>query len=284
MSFEGTRFEKLANSIKNEVSRKRRGMDRSDGASQTSKKSRKGDEKERKAPVPPEPIVKRNVLAKQAPVKAATSQAAAVDSAAEPYCNDRTVYIEGLPFEATDEQIAAFFKDVGDVKSIRLPRWHDSGKLKGYGHVEFKKADSATKALDLDGGYLGERYLSIARPQVPRAVSNPIALVPSEKPAGCRTVFVKNLPYETTEAEVTAHFRVFGHIKSVRLAMWNHTGKQKGIGYIDFKKEDSAETAVKKSGTIEMQGRKILVDYETGAPKASFKLDVDKKKGDKKRP
>ncbi|KAJ1410244.1 hypothetical protein B484DRAFT_455923 [Ochromonadaceae sp. CCMP2298] len=281
MSFEGTRFEKLANSIKNEVSRKRRSLDRpSDG--ETNKKCRKGGDKEpRKAPVPSEPPLKRNVLAKPAPVKAAatSSQFVAVDSAAEPYCNNRTVYIEGLPFDATEGDLISFFKDVGDVKSIRLPRWHDSGKLKGYGHVEFKKADSATKALDLDGGYIGNRYLSIARPQVPRAVSNPVALIPSEKPAGCRTVFVKNLPYETTEAEVQEHFRVYGHIKSVRLAMWNHTGKQKGIGYIDFKKEDSAETAVKKSGMIEMQGRKILVDYETGAPKASFKLEkFDKKK------
>jgi nucleolin len=181
------------------------------------------------------------------------------------------VYVQGLPFTATEQDIRTFFKDVGDIASIRLPKWHDSGKLKGYGHVEFKKAESATKALDLNGEYLQDRYLSIDRPMVPRALANAEAHEPSAKPAGCRTIFIKNLPYETTEAEITESFMVFGPIKSVRLAVWNHTGKLKGIGYVDFKREDSAETAVKKSGTVSVQGRKILVDYETSAPKGSFK-------------
>ena len=268
MSFEGTRFEKLENSIKNEINRKRKSSG-GGGSSDKGTKLARTKQDERRANEDQLKVKRSEAAAQKKSLPVARNVPAPAGS--EVYTNDRTVYVQGLPFGATEDDVRNFFKGAGDIVSIRLPKWHDSGKLKGYGHVEFKKTEGAVKALDLNGEYLQDRYLTIERPMVPRALSNPETIVPSEKPAGCRTIFIKNLPYETTEAEITEIFRVYGPIKTVRLAVWNHTGKLKGIGYIDYKREDSAETAVKKSGTIEMQGRKILADYETGAPKGSFK-------------
>jgi nucleolin len=60
--------------------------------------------------------------------------------------------MEGLPFEATEETITAFFAKVGSLVGLRLPRWHDSGRLRGYGHVEFGSADEASRAMaELNG-------------------------------------------------------------------------------------------------------------------------------------
>jgi RNA recognition motif-containing protein len=67
------------------------------------------------------------------------------------YSDDKTVYVEGLPFSATEEDIISFFSPAGKVASIRLPRWHDSGRLRGYGHVVFQDRASAQKAMGLDG-------------------------------------------------------------------------------------------------------------------------------------
>jgi hypothetical protein len=108
--------------------------------------------------------------------------------------------------------------------------------------------------------------------------------------AGCSTVFVKNLPYDVSEEDVKAAFSVCGkvrtsglylghaceaagpssacnggpsmvssfygvwQIRSVRLAIWNHTKALKGFGYVDFVKEQSAEIAVKKQGAIQVGG------------------------------
>lgn len=91
------------------------------------------------------------------------------------------------------------------------------------------------------------------------------------KPPGCRTVFIKNIPYDATESDVIESMRVCGPIQKVRLAVWGHTKQLKGFGYIDFKREESAEIAVKKSGTLAVKGRKIICDFETGKPKASYK-------------
>lgn len=76
------------------------------------------------------------------------SQSSADENA---FNNDRTIYVEGLPFDANEEDVRKVFDSVGNINSIRLPRWHDSGRLRGYGHIEYSSSTSATEALKLDG-------------------------------------------------------------------------------------------------------------------------------------
>lgn len=192
-----------------------------------------------------------------------------VSSSAQPFVNDRTVYIQGLPFTATEEDVRQFLSEAGTIVSMRLPKWHDSSKLRGYGHVVFEDAESAEKALEMNGLYLQERYIKVERPLVPRALASGSG--PTVKPPGCKTIFIKNLPYDVSEEEIRKDFMVYGPIAKIRLAVWNHTSNQKGFGYVDFKREESAEIAVKKSGSVVIRDRIISVDYETRAPKAGFK-------------
>ena len=198
-----------------------------------------------------------------------------VPESAAAFVNDRTVYIEGIPFTCTEDDVRSFFQSVksGSITSLRLPTWHDSGRLRGYGHVEFQNSAAANQALKLDGAFLGKRFIKVTRPLVPRILQkqhvqqvDPSTVV---RPPGCRTIFVKNLPYDTTEEEITQSFKLFGKIKNVRIAKWEHTNQQKGVAYIDFEREESAEIAVKKGMTI--RSRPLGLDFETGAPKMSFK-------------
>mmetsp|Transcript_12569 Transcript_12569/g.12983 ORF Transcript_12569/g.12983 Transcript_12569/m.12983 type:complete len:272 (-) Transcript_12569:79-894(-) len=202
------------------------------------------------------------------------------------FTNDCTIYIEGLPFDATEGQISAFFQSCGPVVSIRLPKWHDSGRLRGYGHVEFENNESAAKALELDGHYMGKRYIKIDRPMVPRLLQQKSKdISQTTRPAGCKIIFVKNLPYDCTEQDLINSFMFCGKIANVRLAIWNHTNQLKGFGYIEFKGEQSAEIAVKKSLSSEgilVKNRPVICDYETGQPKGSFKPRFDPSKGIKK--
>lgn len=215
-----------------------------------------------------------------APKPSSSSSSSSSSQIAAPQANEKTVYISGLPFTCTEDDIRDFFKDVGKVQSIRLPRWHDSGNLRGYGHVEFSNKAAADAALELTGQYIKDRYVNVDRPMVPRAlqqqVTAPTAPVPH--PPGCRTVFIKNLPYDVTEEELRQHFMVFGPIQTIRLAAWNHTSNLKGFGYVDFKREDSAEIAVKKSGTVVIRDRNIVIDYETTGAKGSYRNPLEKKK------
>jgi nucleolin len=45
------------------------------------------------------------------------------DVASSHYANEKTVYIEGLPYEATEDDVSNFFESCGRISSIRLPKW-----------------------------------------------------------------------------------------------------------------------------------------------------------------
>lgn len=109
---------------------------------------------------------------------------------------------------------------------------------------------------------------------VPRSVQKSATsaeAAPIVRPPGCKTIFIKNLPYECTEDEIKEAFKVYGKIANVRLARWGHTNQLKGFGYVDFIKEESADIAVRKAGAVTLQGRSISCDFEVGKPKGSFR-------------
>eukprot|EP01039_Chlorochromonas_danica_P008674 gene8674-9557_t len=221
---------------------------------------------------------------KPSPAPSPSPSASSDNPLAQQYTNDHTVYIQGLPFTASEEEVRAFFQEAGTIVSLRLPKWHDSSKLRGYGHVVFSDEEAAQKALEMNGLYLQDRFITVARPLVPRALaSTATPQSAGHRPAGCHTIFVKNLPYDITEEEIRKSFMVYGPIDTVRLAVWNHTNNLKGFGYIAFKREESAEIAVKKTGSIVIRDRIISVDYETGAPKAGYKGSQEEQKKKKRK-
>lgn len=179
-----------------------------------------------------------------------------------------TVFIGGISYDANEDDLEEFFQSCGRILSIRMPRYQDSGKPRGYAHIDFVSQEALQKALSLNNSNMMGRYLEVKPANRRRSGAD---YVPSAKPAGCRTVFVKNLPYDTNEREVHDAFQFCGKIAEVRLARWGHTQQLKGIGYVQFLKEESAVTAVKKRGTIFVGNRNVVVDYEDGNPKASFR-------------
>ncbi len=191
----------------------------------------------------------------------------------ELYANESTIYLEGFPFDSTEADLRRFFQKIGgEIISMRLPTWHDSGRLKGNGHIQFDCKETADKAIELNGNYMGKRYLKIEKPKIPTLLKQAAQDNKDiKKIAGCKTVFVKNIPYDTTEEDMKRCFMVCGTISGIRLAVWGHTNTLKGFGYVEFDKEDSALIAVKKSGKLQINDRPLMVDYETGAPKTGFK-------------
>ncbi|KAF4680568.1 hypothetical protein FOZ63_011192, partial [Perkinsus olseni] len=65
--------------------------------------------------------------------------------------SENTVYVEGLPFSWTEEDIYNHFKECGQILSVRAPKWEDSGRLRGYAHVTLADDKAFSEALKLDG-------------------------------------------------------------------------------------------------------------------------------------
>lgn len=193
-----------------------------------------------------------------------------------------TIYVEGLPYTSDEQAISAFFAPAlaatdgsagAKILSVRAPRWQDSGRLRGYAHVDFSSAAAAKAALALDGGEVGGRWLRVTAAKPPGAGAASSAATAGLQPPGCTTFFVKNLPYECTEAALLTAFVRFGAVASARLARWAHTGRLKGFGYVTFARGEDAAAAMAAAAVapITLDGRALVLDWETGAPRASFR-------------
>jgi len=199
---------------------------------------------------------------------------------------DYTIYVEGIPFEYKDHDIKEFFVRYGldDILQMRLPTWQDTGRLRGFGHIVFDTTESRNKAIkELSGKNLGRRYISIQEPKPSGSGRGGAgAGKPRDQPDGCKTVFVKNLPYrDVDEDSVKEIFRSCGKIVDggVRLTRNYETKQLKGFGYIEFKNPEGAYSAVQRAakGTLLVGGRACYVDYDEGkGPKGSFKTSEGK--------
>lgn len=73
-------------------------------------------------------------------------------------------------------------------------------------------------------------------------------------------VFVGNLPYSTTDEELSAHFAAAGAVKSARVITDKMTGRSRGFGFVEFETQEVLDNAVKMFDGSQMAGRPIVVN------------------------
>ncbi len=81
------------------------------------------------------------------------------------------LYVGGLAYSVTEEELEAFFAEQGKVVSTAVIKDRDSGQSKGFGFVEMEDEAAAKAAIDnLNGKELSGRSIMVneARPQEPR--------------------------------------------------------------------------------------------------------------------
>ena len=75
---------------------------------------------------------------------------------------NRKLYVGGLPFSVTDEQLEELFAQHGTVESARVISDRFTGKSRGFGFVELSSEDEAQKAMDaLNGTQLEGRTITV---------------------------------------------------------------------------------------------------------------------------
>ena len=81
------------------------------------------------------------------------------------------IYVGGLAYETTENELKDLFAANGDVESDAIIMDRDTGKSKGFGFVEMTQSEDAQKAItNLDGKDFGGRKLTVnqARPREDR--------------------------------------------------------------------------------------------------------------------
>lgn len=75
-----------------------------------------------------------------------------------------------------------------------------------------------------------------------------------------KKLYVGNLAYSTTEAQVRSLFEQAGEIASVSLITDRDTGRPKGFGFVEMATEEAAQEAIKRFNGFLLDSRPLTVN------------------------
>ena len=71
-------------------------------------------------------------------------------------------------------------------------------------------------------------------------------------------IYVGNLPWRMTNADLEELFAQFGEVRSANVVMDRETGRSRGFGFVEMN-DDGARTAIEELNETEVHSRRIRV-------------------------
>ena len=73
-------------------------------------------------------------------------------------------------------------------------------------------------------------------------------------------IFVGNLPFSATEADLKGLFSEYGTVDSANIITDRETGQSRGFGFVDLAADARAQDAIRDLDGSDLQGRNIKVN------------------------
>ncbi|XP_037672907.1 probable RNA-binding protein 19 [Choloepus didactylus] len=196
-----------------------------------------------------------------------------------------TVKLRGAPFTVTEKNVLEFLAPLKPV-AIRIVR-NTHGNKTGYVFVDFSSEEDVKKALKCHREYMGGRYIEVFREKSAPTAKGP--LKSSAKPWQGRTlgeneeeedladsgrVFVRNLPYTSTEEDLEKLFSKFGPLSELYCPIDSLTKRPKGFAFVTFMFPEHAVKAYAEVDGQVFQGRMLHVLPSTIKKEASEDTDA----------
>lgn len=74
-----------------------------------------------------------------------------------------------------------------------------------------------------------------------------------------KKIFVGNLPFSTTDADLERLFSEYGACESARVVTDRDSGRSRGFGFVEMASSEEAERAISELNGHELSGRSINV-------------------------
>lgn len=131
-----------------------------------------------------------------------------------------------------------------------------------YAFVYFDSAEAKRTAIaEVDGSFwLGRRINVLERTKSERRAPNPAGNDVDPTPI----LFIGNIPYDATDAELNGIFRELPNIEDIRVAVDRTTGWPRGFAHLTFPNTEAAQAAKAKLEGTEIHGRELRVNYSFG--------------------
>ncbi|HEX4336714.1 MAG TPA: hypothetical protein VH062_12425 [Polyangiaceae bacterium] len=179
------------------------------------------------------------------------------------------LFVAGLPDSISEAVLRQLFEATGGtVVEVSVPRDRATGRPRGFGFITLSTEDEARAAREvLDGSMQSGRSISVrpfqaGPPRRPDGVGPPGAPRPDAPAvtgsAEDRTLYLGNLPYETSVQEVEQMLGRAGVESVVRVNLpLDPGGRPRGFGFVILASNEAAQAAVDALREAELKGRRV---------------------------
>ncbi len=130
-----------------------------------------------------------------------------------------------------------------------------------YGFLWFENEHEMQSAIiETNGSFWHGRRLTVQQRTAPNESRGA-----SKSPT--KTLYIGNIPYETTDTQLNELFRELDNVRDVRVAVDRTTGWPRGFAHADFRDPESCSIAMQKLAGVALGGRQLRLDYAADSPK-----------------
>eukprot|EP00123_Amoebidium_parasiticum_P011954 comp21018_c0_seq1/m.28218 comp21018_c0_seq1/g.28218 ORF comp21018_c0_seq1/g.28218 comp21018_c0_seq1/m.28218 type:complete len:485 (-) comp21018_c0_seq1:53-1507(-) len=169
------------------------------------------------------------------------------------------IYIGGLGYEATDQEVKQSFIVFGPIRDVSMSIDPVTQKHKGFAFVEFENPEAAMMALEqMNNALMGGRPIKVGRPNnAPQAV--PIMEDIQRQAQAHARVYVASIHPELGADDIKEVFGAFGDILACNLGFDLGNPSHKGFGYIEYTDMNAANEAVVAMNLFDLGGQHLRV-------------------------
>ncbi|KAK7941031.1 uncharacterized protein PG986_013418 [Apiospora aurea] len=176
---------------------------------------------------------------------------------------NNAVYISNMTWDAGENHLREAFSKFGNIEDIMISR-DQTGRSRGFGFVTFDSAEAASNAVEEcnQSFWHGRRIRVEIRKSSNEAGGNTRSTPrPTRRTEPTRALYIGNIPYETSDADLNKLFRDLDNVVDVRVAVDRNTGWPRGFAHADFADVESATKAHEKISQMQLGGRSLRVDF-----------------------
>ncbi|CAJ2501008.1 Uu.00g038610.m01.CDS01 [Anthostomella pinea] len=173
-----------------------------------------------------------------------------------------SIFISNMTFDATDVHLREAFGKYGDITAINIGR-DGRGLSRGFGFITFTTKESADRAVEeVHKSFWHGRRINVEhrKPSSSDGRSEARGQRP-QNTTPTNSIYIGNIPYETSDADLNRLFRELDNVTDVRVAVDRNTGWPRGFAHADFTDVESAIKGYEKISSTAIGGRQLRVDY-----------------------
>jgi len=160
------------------------------------------------------------------------------------------IFVGGLAWEFTTDDLKEYFGLFGTVTDVTIKTDFATGNPRGFGFVVFDSKDAVDRVVERKNHAIKGKKV------------DPKKITEKEK---IRKIFVGGVAKETPEEEVKTHFEQFGAVEEIVFPVHKESKERKGFCFITFVDPEACDAACSKQNAKQQVGAK-LVDVKKAVP------------------